>query len=263
MEIRNRRQEIRGGRLREVWDEYEGEERIRTAVWDVINRQGEKIDQSWDELEAEYEEIKQKRSAGQTYEKHRKSEDHRRTKLEKSEKRKYEVQYAKRDSLAEAINAWLDDGGGDSPIPQIPSYKFFKILYPYIISTNCTTKTVSGMVILMRRRKEFFEDMGFTFSEGLSCVSRMSCMYVGYKTTEKHAEERKKDARDREIKRMLELIPEGTYTHPQMHHALVSVADKAGYRGSLGPGLVWVLARNSYKFCIGWENNIFEVKHEI
>jgi hypothetical protein len=263
MEIRNKRQEIKAGKLRDVWDEYEGEVRIRTAVWDVTNRQGEKIDQSWDEQEAEYEAIKQKRDVGIRYEKHRTSDEHRKEKRERMEKRRYIIQYAKRDSLAEAINAWLDDGGGEQPIPQMPSYKFFKILYPYIISTNCSAKSVSGMVVIMKAKRQFFEDMGFTFSEGLSSASRMQCMYIGYKTTEKRAEERKKDARDREIQKMLELIPEGAYTHPQMRHALIAVADEAGYKGTLGPGLVWVLVRNTHKFNITWEDNIFEVKHGI
>lgn len=263
MEIRNKRQEIRAGRLRDVWDEYEGEVRVRTAVWDVTNRQGEKIDQSWDELEAEYEAMKRKRDVSVAYEEHRKSDEHRRIKQEKAEKRKNLLLFSKRDALAEAINAWLDDGGGDKPIPQMPSYKFFKLIYPYIVSTNCSTKCVSGMVLIFKSKRQFFEEMGFTFGTGLSSASRMQCMYIGYKTTEKKAEERKKDARDREIQRMLELIPAGKYTHPQMRHALIKVADEAGYKGTLGPGLVWVLARNTHKFGIAWEDNIFEVKHGI
>jgi hypothetical protein len=104
--------------------------------------------------------------------------------------------------------------------------------------------------------------MGLTFSEGFSGLSRDKCLYIGYKSTDIILDKPKRQDRDNEIAKMVQLIPKGRYTHPQMHKELIKAANTVGYRGSLGPGLLWVLIRNMHKFGIFWENNIFEIANE-
>lgn len=227
----NRRMEIRGGLLREVWDEPG-----KTAVWDLTDRNGNLLgEQSWDEYEQYLDELiqrKQDKELKEAYKKTPESLDERRA---RAEKRRYLRSYGNRDALNEVLQAYLDDN------PQIEKMvsvnRFVERIMPYMNELM----SVQKVTLILRHHREFFEEKGWTFSKGYSIGNRNECMYVGYLSAEIDEDKHRKKTRDELIK---ELVKGENFVSRK------ELVDKIfpSIEGTTKQNLSGILIRNAYRY---------------
>lgn len=239
----NVRQEVRGGKMRTVWDEKDANGKIvKTAVWDLTDRNGVPIgEQSWDEYELYIDRLREEAARVSDPTRHIRKLEDRRKKREEAAKAREERARRKRTELAAVLEYFAEEH--EAPISQMPMYKFIEELLPYFEKMGMKPFSARKVSMTMRRNKEFFESMGFTFSSGWSKLSRTVCFYVGYLTSHKIEDERTRESRDELLVDLVAEIPSGTYSRLSLA-ALLSKRYKRTSSYNLG----WILARNARKY---------------
>lgn len=252
-DMHNIREEIRGGKLRTVWDEVDTNGRIvKTAVWDILDRSGRPIgEQSWDEYERYIDAMREQTEKKRPVTKFERMEKRKKLREEAIQRRE-EKRYKHRMELAAALEYFLEDH--PDPIMQIPLYKFCTMLGPYFEKLGSEEMPPRKAAMIINNNREYFESMGFTFGKGWSRLTRTECYYMGYLTTQQEKEYRAKDERDAKICAIVQEIPPGQYGRLRLA-AIVH----AKYMDISVANLGWILARNAKKYGLeySWNFDMF------
>jgi hypothetical protein len=208
----NRRQEIRGGKSRDVWDEVDDNGSIvKTAVW-VVPVSGPPL-QSWDEYEAYLDEQLQKTETLRQEQETRKSPEQRRERHEKALARRHKRSYGRRDELAAVLEYYAEENPTST---MISSYRFHAELIPYFNKLSLPVPTVLQLTILFQKHQKHFEEMGFTFGQGWCIRTRNNCMYIGLNSTEMDEDKKYKDKRNELLAEAIAVITPGEYSYKEI-----------------------------------------------
>jgi hypothetical protein len=241
--------EVRGGKLREVWDEKDPQGNIiKTAVWDLTNRQGGYLgEQSWDEYEAYIDEQMHIKSIPKERPiSYKRTEEYRAKKVEKDRERRKQTGIAKRAKFVAALEEYFVDN--PDPQPLIPVYKFRDMLEPNI-DYELTTAKLTAMLVA---HAEVLQDMGLVYDTGWSAISRNNCIYIGYNSTEKIEDQRKKQNKYDKIGAVLDVLPAGQYSAKDLiRYTYAHFKEVEQYN------LEGLLTRNCYRWHFSYRDGIF------